>query len=167
MKLDTAEQRKQKILEEKIAKAVYHATPREKKVVETLEEKLIKKQERAEKFRNQVLQVKINKAKASYTRASTRSESGSNDQSSQAGSNQDDIKAAQRELKTCYNIITDQKQANFKLLQELEDLKRQNKTLEKDQSYASKKAVAFTIGSEIPKFLTSTKATEEKSWELI
>lgn len=31
MKLATAEQRKQKIIEEKIAKATFHANPREKK----------------------------------------------------------------------------------------------------------------------------------------
>lgn len=80
MKLATAEQRKQKIIEEKIAKATFHANPREKKVTESLEEKLTKKQERAEENRKQILQVKIEKAQASYTRLSTRS--GSNDQSS-------------------------------------------------------------------------------------
>ena len=55
MKLDTAEQRKQKIIDEKIAKAAYLAKPREKRVSESLEEKLFNKQERAEKFRNLVL----------------------------------------------------------------------------------------------------------------
>jgi hypothetical protein len=55
MKLATAEQRKQKIIEEKIAKATFHANPREKKVTESLEEKLTKKQERAEENRKQIL----------------------------------------------------------------------------------------------------------------
>jgi len=39
------------------------------------------------------------------------------------------LKVAQSELKACYSIITAQKEANFKMLEEMNELKKQMQNL--------------------------------------
>ena len=99
-----AESRKQEIINEKIAKAVKAATKKDYGVKkEPLEEKLLRKQKKAEENRNIVIQNKITKARDSYARASTESNS---DSSLQRGNEDGNLKTAQNELKACYSIIT-------------------------------------------------------------
>ena len=122
-KLANAESRKQEIINEKIAKAAKAAAKKDYGVYkEPLAEKLLRKQKEAEERRSLVLQTKINKARDSYARASTESRS----ESSQTRGNEDEsLKTAQNELKTCYSIITSQKEANFKMMEELNAMKKQ------------------------------------------
>lgn len=61
-----------------------------------------------------------------HSRLSTESNS---DSSLRRGTDDESLKIAQNELKACYSIITAQKAANFKLLEEVNELKKQMQAL--------------------------------------
>lgn len=92
-KLAKAESRKQEIINEKIAKAVKAAAKKDYLRIEKepLEDKLLRKQNKAEENRNLVLQNKIDKARDSYARASTESNS---DSSTRKGNEDGNLRTA-------------------------------------------------------------------------
>merc|ERR1712166_1352352 len=91
---------------------------------ESLEEKLLRKQNKADENRKLVLQSIINKARDS-SRLSTESNSESSVKRGTQTNEDEHLKIAQGELKVCYDIITAQKAANFKMLEEMNELKKQ------------------------------------------
>lgn len=123
-----AASRHQEILEEKKAKAIRAAAKKEypnsnsKEAVLPLEARVQSKQERAEARRAEILQQKIDKARASYALSKKSTDS----RSAASTRGEEGLQTAQKELSTCYEIITAQKAANFKLLEELSQLKKAN-----------------------------------------